>query len=229
MYLILVCIAYCLMGCSKEPIFNESTFIDTRDDREYKWVKIGEQVWMAENLAYLPSVADPMTKFSNTSPVYYVFGYYGKRVKDAKATGNYNTYGTFFNWIAAKTACPSGWHLPTDAEWKILERNLGMSQSEAAIHGWRYSGSVGKALKYTSGWYENGNGDNISGFTAIPAGMVWPAVGSSYLEVNAFFWSSSENGERIAWYRHLTNSLDGICRDYNNTFYGYSVRCIKDN
>lgn len=92
------------------------TFTDSRDGKVYNIVTIGKQFWMAENLAYLPSVVDPGTG-SYTEPYYSVYGYNGTDVAAAKATENYQTYGVLYNWPAAMTACPEGWHLPSDAEW----------------------------------------------------------------------------------------------------------------
>jgi uncharacterized protein (TIGR02145 family) len=91
------------------------TFTDTRDGNVYNWVQIGDQVWMAENLAYLPSVnrVDDGSEDA-TGSYYYVYGYDGTNVAEAKATTNYTTYGVLYNWTAAmdgsvsSTANPSG-------------------------------------------------------------------------------------------------------------------------
>src|SRR5574344_1981957 len=110
-----------------------STIKDARDNQTYRIVTIGSQTWMAENLKYLPSVVGPRTG-SKTTPHYYVYGYNGTNVTDAKATANYNTYGVLYNWPAAMNGaassttnpsgvqgeCPDGWHLPSDAEWTEL-------------------------------------------------------------------------------------------------------------
>ena len=87
------------------------------DGKVYKVVQIGNQCWMAENLAYLPSVSPP-TEGSLIDPYSYVYGYEGTDINEAKTTTNYQTYGVLYNWPATLEACPSGWHLPSDAEWK---------------------------------------------------------------------------------------------------------------
>ncbi|MGI6410801.1 MAG: FISUMP domain-containing protein [Bacteroidales bacterium] len=94
--------------------YSEDTLVnivyDARDGNAYKTVKIGNQIWLAENLKYLPSVVGPGTE-SESTPYYYVYGYNGTNVTDAKATSNYATYGVLYNWTAAMDACPDGWHL----------------------------------------------------------------------------------------------------------------------
>jgi hypothetical protein len=97
----------------------DNIFTDSRDGHKYKYVKIGSQVWMAENLAYLPIVNLGSSK-SHTEPKYYVYSYTGTDVNEAKKTSNYSTYGVLYNWPAAIAACPPGWHLASDSEWTIL-------------------------------------------------------------------------------------------------------------
>ncbi len=92
--------------------------------KNYPVVIIENKVWMAKNLAYLPSVSPP-TQDLNTTPYWYVYGYGGTDAAAAKANPNYSSYGVLYNWSAALTACPSGWHLPSDAEWTALSTYLG--------------------------------------------------------------------------------------------------------
>lgn len=95
------------------------TFTDPRDGNTYRIVQIGAQCWLAENLRYLPAVC-PATATPDDSAMYYVYDYQGHDVSEAKATANYRNYGVLYNWPAALTACPPGWHLPGDAEWSQL-------------------------------------------------------------------------------------------------------------
>lgn len=95
------------------------SFQDNRDGQTYNTVQIGAQCWMKQNLKYLPAVVGPGTS-SSTTPYYYVYGYTGTSVNTAKATANYQNYGALYNWPASLTACPTGWHLPSDAEWTQL-------------------------------------------------------------------------------------------------------------
>ena len=205
------------------------SFIDYRDDIIYKTVKIGEQIWMAENLAYLPSVSS-ISIISATEPYYYVnsYGYDGTSVSAAKATDDYGTYGALYNWPAAKIACPEGWHLPSDSEWKQMEMAIGMSQSEADDVGWRGT-NEGMNLKALSGWAKHGNGTDYYGFSSLPGGI--GPIGNLCFFANGIagsWWSATDVGASRARYRHLRYNRTNIYRHYENKEYGLSVRCIKN-
>ena len=89
------------------------------DDRDYKVVQIGEQWWMAENLAYLPSVNHP-TEGSYSEPMRYVYDYEGSSVAQAKTSNYYKKDGVLYNWSASMESCPDNWHLPTKCEWEKM-------------------------------------------------------------------------------------------------------------
>src|SRR5574344_2158928 len=112
-----VLILVSMMSCN-------NSITDKRDGNKYKVVKIGKQVWMAENLRYLPEIT-AKEEASTTAPNYYVYDYEGNDVQAALQTSNYKVFGTLYNWEAAKTACPSGWHLPTAEEYQAMEDYLG--------------------------------------------------------------------------------------------------------
>lgn len=209
------------------PVNETGTFTDNRDGKVYKTVKIGDQWWMAENLAYLPAVS-PSNQGSDTEPFYYVYDYQETDVAVAKATDNYKTYGVLYNWSAALTACPSGWHLPSDAEWKQLEMALGMTQAQADATGLRGT-NQGTQLKATSGWASNGNGTNSSGFSALSGGYRFDD-GTFFNVGNAgLWWSSTENNSSGAWTRRLGYYSANVFRGSIYKAYGFSVRCVKDN
>jgi len=191
-------------------------FIDPRDGTRYKTVKIGNQIWMAENLKYLPSVVGPGTG-SETTSYYYVYGYNGTDVLAAKATDNYKTYGVLYNWEAAKASCPKGWHLPSDTEYKILEMYLGMTQAQADATGWRGT-DQGTKLK------ENGS----SGFNALMSGYRNSDGSFSYIGSRTYFWSSSASSSSNAWSRVLYASYSTVYRYDINKAFGFSVRCLRD-
>ncbi len=213
------------------------------DNRNYKTVKIGDQIWMAENLAYLPSVS-PSSQGSASAPHYYVNGYQGIDVAAAKQHANYKTYGVLYNWPAAMAGaasssanpskvqgvCPAGWHLPSDAEWKQLEMALGMTRSQADASGLR-GNNQGTQLKTTSGWASNGNGTNTSGFSALPGGCRFDGIGTFHsVGNNGYWWSSTELGSSHAWFRGLDKRTDYVYveRVGSSKAYGISVRCVRD-
>ncbi|UBM63618.1 PKD domain-containing protein [Candidatus Sulfidibacterium hydrothermale] len=203
------------------------TFTDSRDGQTYKTVKIGNQEWMAENLKYLPSVS-PSSQVSEDSAYYYVYGYQGTNVSEAKDTTNYKTYGVLYNWTAAQNACPSGWHLPSDDEWKILEMYLGMSQKDA--DNWNFRGTdEGKKLKSTSGWQNDGNGTDAVGFSALPGGDCFGGGYFGDLGNGGYWWSATVGGSGYVWYRYLDAGKSGIDRDLHGKTAGYSVRCVRDS
>jgi len=194
-------------------------FIDPRDGTRYKTVKIGNQIWMAENLKYLPSVS-PSNVGSGTDPYYYVYGYQGTDVSAAKATSNYTTYGVLYNWEAAKASCPKGWHLPTDGEQHILDNYLTTAggSCDANRNGVWDCDPAGTLLK--SG--------GSSGFNALMSGYR-TANGSFYgLGSYTHFWSSSASSSSLAWRRDLSTSGSTVGRNYYNKAYGFSVRCLRD-
>ncbi|HPR32286.1 MAG TPA: fibrobacter succinogenes major paralogous domain-containing protein, partial [Prolixibacteraceae bacterium] len=112
------------------------SLIDERDGTEYPIVQIGSQVWMAHNLLYLP-VVSPVSEGASDAAHYYVYDYNGTSVSEAKATENYALYGVLYNWQAALSACPEGWHMPNDTEWQQLEMHIGMSSEKAGDTDWR--------------------------------------------------------------------------------------------
>ena len=231
-----------------KPVIEEElitgTFIDSRDNTEYSWVQIGEQIWMAENLKYLPSVVGPGTG-SNSEAYCYVYGYDGTSISAAKATENYATYGVLYNWTAAMNGaessdanpsgvqgiCPDGWHLPSDAEWKQLEMYLGMSETDVNSTGWRGTVEGGKLKEAgTTHWADpNAGANNESGFTALPGGNR-DNYGGGFVSIRDYgnWWSSTDYSASIAWYRLLVYDLSNVYRYYNYKSVGFSVRCLRD-
>ena len=195
------------------------TFTDTRDLKTYNFVKIGNQSWMAENLAYLPAVSQPAA-ISGINPHCYVYGYDGTIVSTAKATANYPTYGVLYNWTSALTACPAGWHLPDKAEFSALINFMGGD----AIAGYK--------MKSTQGWNDNvgknGNGDNLYGFTALPGGDLEGAGVFLNLGDYGSFWTSDPDGGSNGWMWLLDNfNIGAFLHSYPKSI-GVSVRCIKN-
>jgi uncharacterized protein (TIGR02145 family) len=205
-----------------------SSFKDTRDGKIYKTVKIGNQTWMAENLAYLPWVSERGSNIYYNSHYYYVQLYNGTNVSEAKATDNYNKYGVLYSWEAAKSSCPPGWHLPTDDEWKQLEVAIGMTQSEADKTEWR---GTGEGTKLKSNEWSNENTD-IYGFSALPGNSTRGYTSNTFFKTYAFWWTATEFSEGNSWSRYISSHKDDnttlIYRTHSYMSRGYSVRCVKD-
>ena len=184
------------------------------DISNYRTVNIGSQKWMAENLNY--------------------------NVSGSKCYGNSesncNTYGRLYNWSTAmglpsncnsntcsnqiqskhRGICPIGWHIPNDADWNVLMDYVGGSSV------------AGTKLKSTSGWYNNGNGTDDYGFSALPGGYGYSD--GSFLIVGdyGYWWSASE-------YNSFGAYLRGMRYNYDNADWGnidksnlFSVRCLQD-
>ncbi|MFO7616520.1 MAG: FISUMP domain-containing protein, partial [Bacteroidales bacterium] len=192
----------------------------------YPVVKIGEQLWMAENLAWLPEVSPP-TIGGYPEKLYYVQGYYGTNPQEAAGLEAYEEYGVLYNNKAAQSACPVGWHLPWDADWQSLELELGMDEAEVDETGYRSSGSVGEKLKSFSGWIDGGNGDGSSGFNAKPAGNRNREGGFGTIGLSAGYWTSSASGSSVNFTRVINNDTGGITRGSATHNIGLSVRCIQ--
>lgn len=209
-----------------------NTLTDIRDGKVYKTVKIGDQTWMAENLAYLPAVS-PREEMSITVPVYYVYDYNGTSVPAAKATSNYGTYGVLYNWPAAKAACPAGWHLSTEDDWTKLENYL-------IANGFNYDGTtsgnkIAKSMAAQTSWLVStkagaiGNNltlNNKSGFSALPGGL---GSNDGFFEIKRTgFWWTSEFDESSSWFRLLDSDYTNLSGDTHYKALGMSVRCVKD-
>ena len=215
-------------------------FRDARDGNVYCTVTIGDQVWMKENLRYLPQVHTESNK-SDSYSRYYVYGYSGSNVNAAKATENYEKYGVLYNWNAAMTACPAGWHLPSDTEWTLLEIYL-------ENNGYNFDGYIdsdnnrdthnviAKSLAATSGWttsdIQNSPGilqpkNNSSGFNGKPGGENYIG-GFHRINECAIWWTSTPNTGSNCWDRYIFFSRDFCNRTNNHRSIGMSVRCIQD-
>jgi uncharacterized protein (TIGR02145 family) len=197
-----------------------STFTDPRDGKVYQTVVIGNQEWMAENLAYLPSVN--MVADGSEDALgyyYYVYGYDGTNVAEAKATDNYATYGVLYNWTAAMNACPDGWHLPSDAEWTELTDYLG---------GESVAGGKLKETGTTHWASPNTGATNETGFTALPGG--YRNSNGAFLNIgfDGYWWSATESDATNAWGRNMYYNGSDVYRDGDLKEVGFSVRCLRD-
>ena len=204
------------------------TLTDDRDGQTYKTVKIGNQVWMAENLNY--NVEGSYCEVDDEA----VCDEYGQRhgyniegpfcnVDDEPDCAKYG--GRRYEWDMAQGACPVGWHLPSKKEFEALLVAVGGEET------------AGKKLKSASGWKEyegkDGNGDDSFGFSALPESH-WRYDWSVYASVegdDVVFWSSTELDMNLgccAWGVSLEDRSDKVDQPYYNKGDGHSVRCLKD-
>jgi uncharacterized protein (TIGR02145 family) len=188
----------------------KGSFTDARDKKTYKTVKIGEQVWMAENLNYNAK---------------------GSKCYDNKES-NCNKYGRLYDWNEAKKACPKGWHLPNDNdnEWDVLIYFAGgmfevAGKKLKATNGWNdyEDEDLGKIIP--------GNGEDKFGFSALPGGFgssdgSFGGVGSS-----GYWWSSSareSSSYSASSGRYMFYTFDDASLDDYDKYHLQSVRCLQD-
>ena len=185
------------------------------DGYTYAVVEIGEQCWFAENLRTtvyadgepIPGVTNPQTWLQLSS---------GGRCVYNNNGGNLATYGRLYNWYAvddARGLCPSGWHVPTNQEWTDLDDYI---NSQDLV------GTIGTALKSTTGWNNNGNGTDYFGFSALPGGGRYATIGYFMDAGSHGYWWSASGGYR--WIK-ASGSIFQINYTGSN---GYSVRCLRD-
>jgi len=202
----------------------KKTVTDIEGNR-YKVVKIGNQVWMAMNLktakyndgTTIPNITDNTQWSNNTTGAW---SYYENNA------ANNAKYGKLYNWHAVspttngnKNICPTGWHVPTDAEWTVLTDYLG---------GASVAGGKMKEVGTTNWKSPNTDAANTSLFTGLPGGFRYDYGNCYDIGSVGYWWSSSENNTNNAWYRYL-NYYDGNAYSYYfNKKNGFSVRCLRD-
>jgi uncharacterized protein (TIGR02145 family) len=201
----------------------------------YNTVEIGNQCWLKENLNIGTRINDSQNQTNNQTIEKYCYD---------NNEANCDEYGGLYQWNemmqytttqGTQGICPTGWHIPTDNEWKILEGTID-SQYGVGDTVWDHlcyrEYDAGKKLKSTSGWISNGNGSDTYGLRALPGGYSKNDGYFSYIEEHAFFWSSTEYDSNHAWYRYLWSVESGVGRYYSTDNYGkghgFSVRCLKD-
>ncbi len=206
-------------------------FTDERDGQVYTTVQIGDQCWMAENLN-IGEMINGSQNMSNNGVI--------EKYCYSNNTANCGPYGGLYQWNeimeyttipGVQGICPSGWHLPTDDEWKILEGTVD-SQYPIGDPVWNNSGyrgyDAGLNLKSTGGWNYGGNGSGLYGFCALPSGCRY--INGIFYDIGGHttFWTSSEEGTSYAWHRHLNYDRDNINRFDNDKNIGICVRCLQD-
>jgi uncharacterized protein (TIGR02145 family) len=177
--------------------------IDSRDKQIYSIVNIGTHIWMAENMRY--NAEGSWLNGENPSI----------------------RYGRLYNWETAQKACPPGFHLATDDEWKALEMVMGMKKSIVNEEGWR-GGNEGTKMKSNKGWGDAAEGTNNLGINILPAGDC-SASGSFFgLGGTTSFWTATSIDLTSARNRHFDSGKEQINRYNKDKKTGLSCRCVKD-
>jgi len=205
----------------ENSLIMSGSYVKDIDGNLYGTIKIGNQIWMIENLR--------TTKYNDGTPIPNVTDANAWIVLNTGAYCDYNntpsnssTYGKLYNYytvVDPRNLCPSGWHMPTDAEWTTLITTYLGGESLA-----------GGKLKATFQWTSpNSGADNSSGFTALPGGDRYCVNGVFYgLGSYGGWWSSTANSSIDAWCRSLYYNAANVSRDNCVKQYGLSVRCVRN-
>ena len=201
---------------------DENCFKDARDGQTYKMVKIGDQVWMAQNLNY---------QAENS--------WCGGGRHETMEEGDCAIYGRLYTWAAAmgksedecgcyhdcttlgtgnvQGVCPNGWHVPAQSEWEELFGVVGGTTT------------AGLKLKTKTGWIGEGNGTDDYGFSALSAGIAHYGGFFEGLGRKAYFWSASQFSKDYAYCTSFSfHNYASLYHDYSKD-YSFSVRCVKDS
>jgi uncharacterized protein (TIGR02145 family) len=205
---------------------SDKSIVSDIDGNTYKTVQIGTQVWMAENLktakyndgTTIPNISDNTLWENNISGAWC---YYGNNA------ANNTKFGKLYNWYAVskttngnKNICPTGWHVPTHAEWTVLIDYLG---------GKSVAGGKMKEIGTTNWNSPNTESTNTSLFTGLPGG--YRTNNGDYYNIGNYgsWWGSTEYNTGLAWTRTLNGySGDASKNSLNEKEGGLSVRCLRD-
>jgi len=188
------------------------------DGNVYHTITIGTQVWMVENLrttkyndgTSIPLVTDSVEWSTLSTPGYCWYN------NDAA-----NPYGALYNWFTVNTGklAPTGWHVPTSAEWTILTTYLG---------GASVAGGKLKETGTTHWLSPNEGANNETGFTALPGGFRFSNGAYYYIGDRGYWWSSSEYDVYEAWGRGMTSFYSDVNIFFAIKIFGHSVRCVRN-
>ncbi len=216
-----------LSSCIKEtaPEIETGSITDI-DGNTYKTVKIGDQWWMAENLkttkytdgTAIELIEDDALWSASVEPCYSYFN------NDPVAYGS--VYGVLYNFytVIGGNLCPTGWRVPSDADWFALENFVDPSIDDPEEDGFRGT-EAGKHLKSKTGW---GDGSDSFGFNALAGGYRQYEGFFTELNTRTYFWTSTVASTNWSWFRSLKNDSKQISRSKYVKRMGCYVRCVKD-
>ncbi len=184
-----------IVRCPNLSVYSNSLYCG---GQTYRTVNINGRVWMAENLNYNPG--------GGTSACY------------GNNSANCTQYGRLYDWSTANGVCPTGWHLPSDAEWTALT-NFVESYSGC-------SSCAGTKLKSETGWYYD-YGEDAFGFSALPGGNGNSDGYFHSVGYNGYWWSATEYYSYDAWLRNMYYG-SSVNRNLNSKSSLFSVRCLQD-
>jgi uncharacterized protein (TIGR02145 family)/uncharacterized repeat protein (TIGR02543 family) len=205
--------------------FEAVYFTDSRNSKKYRTVRIGTQTWMTENLNI--ETAESWC--------------YGNKPDSCAKYGRLYTWATAMNidtsynsktWggsdVKCQGVCPSGWHLPSRAEWQTLVRAVDPS-AQLTSSGWDDNNVAGRKLKSKTGWYSNYGIDSV-GFSALPGGYRSYDDGSfDNAGYHGYWWTTTEYGSSSAYRRGMGYYNDHVDEYVNYKSFGFSVRCVGDD
>lgn len=208
-------------GADKTFLTGGNTVTDY-EGNVYQTVRIGNQVWMKENLrtttfndgSTIPNTTDPVIWGALITPAYCWL--------NNDVTTNKNTYGALYNWYAVNTGklCPLEWHVPTDSEWTLLTSYLG-GESDAGGK-LKESGTVHWASP-------NIGATNETTFSGLPGGRRYnDGKFDSPIGYGGMWWSTTEYSSTFVWFRGLVNNSASLLTGYHFKSIGFSVRCLRD-
>ena len=221
------------------------TLTDTRDGKTYSTILIGSQCWMAQNLNIGSKIAGANEQANNSTIEKYCYNdletncnVYGGLYQWAETVQYLNGATNTTSWSPVPTGnvqgiCPSGWHIPTDAEWCTMENTVEAgTDASCNTTGWRGTATGGKLKEagsiHWTATNECGGTCNTSGFTALPGGCRFTDGSFNNISYNGSWWTATEYDATTAWYRILDYSTATVYRYGNVKANGFSVRCLKD-
>lgn len=219
-FVLIVAALIALSSCKKDG--DDKNLVKDIDGNVYTTVKIGTQEWFAENLR--------TTRYNNGAPILNISD---NATWAGLSTGAYTWYqnnettykdafGALYNWHAVNTGnlCPTGWRVPTDAEWTTLINYAG---------GESVAGGKLKDVGTTRWASPNTAATDDYGFSALPGGIRYYDGIFYYAAATGAWWSSTESGTTMAWGRFMVYDFENSYRASAQKVNGYSIRCLRDN
>ena len=206
-------------GCKKDTDDIPSPYgswVDPADGTVYRTLELGDQIWLADNINRGIMINGNTDQKDND--IIEKYCYDNNFVLCEKYGGLYQ-WGEAMQYSSSESSqgiCPSGWHIPSDSEWKILEMHLNMTREDAEDLFWR--GTDQGVILQTGGG---------SGFEALRGGNRFVTGSFQQIGNSGYFWTSTKDEDNHAWRRGVSLQEQGIYRSVNNNSFGFSVRCVR--